>query len=92
MQLLAHATTEIHGNGLGRPEKAPSAGHVQEGLVEPDGLHQRGDVDQDPVQAPAQLGVAPVASREEDRVGAQLACPHRRHGRVHPIGPCFVGA
>ncbi len=36
--------------------------------------------------------VAAVAPRQEDRIGAELAGPHRRHGRVHPVGAGLVGA
>ena len=76
----------------GRPEQAHRAGHVHERLVEADRLHHRRDVAQDLVQLCAHLGVAAVAPRQEDGVGAELAGPHGRHGRVHAVGAGLVGA
>ena len=91
-ELVAHPPAQSVGDAVGRPEQAPRAGDVHEGLVEADGLHGRGDVVEDLVQLPAHLGVAAVAPGQEDGLGAELAGPHRRHGRVHPEGPCLVGA
>ena len=76
----------------GGPSMPQRPGHVEERLVQPDGLDQRRDVVQDPVQLPADLGVAAVAAGQEDGMRAELPGSHRRHGRMHPVDAGFVGA
>ncbi len=76
---------------LGMSEHADRPDDVEEGLVEADRLDHRRDIGQYPVQFAADLGVAPVTAGKEDGLGAQLAGPDRRHGRVHTEGPRLVG-
>ena len=73
------------------PSRRTRAGDVEERLVERERLDQRGDVAEDRHDPGAHLGVAAVAPGEEDRLGAQPAGLHRRHGRVHAEGPGLVG-
>ena len=91
-QVGPHPVPEPARDRLGRPEHPDRPGHVEKGLVQPDGLDQRGDVGQDPVELPADLGVAAVTTGQEHGLRAELAGPHRRHGRTHPEHPGLVGA
>ena len=76
----------------GGPSRRIAAGDVEKRLVQPDRLHHRGDVGQDPMQLPADLGVATVSPGQEDGLRAQLAGPHRGHGRSDTEDTGLVGA
>ncbi len=73
-------------------EDPTGPGDVEEGLVQGDALHQRGEIVEDFVELHADLGVAGEASRQEDGVRAPPAGFDRGHGRVDAEGPGFVGA
>ena len=88
--LLEDAAPDGGGDLIGGPEAADRPPHVQERLVEGEGLHQRRHLLQDGHDPGRDLAVAAVVAGQEHGVGAQLAGPGRRHGRTDAEGPGLV--
>jgi len=68
---------------LAAAQQPLAAGDVQEGLVQREALHQRGDVVEDPEHLFGDLAVAGHAGLQVLRAGAQAAGARHRHRRVH---------
>jgi hypothetical protein len=66
------------------------AGHVEERLVEADPLHEGRVAAEDLEDLGADLAVAGVAARQEQRVRAQAPGVRRRHGREDAVGTGLV--
>ena len=73
--------------GPQRPDRPP---HVEERLVEGEGLHQRRHLLENGHDPGRDLAVTAVVAGQEHGVGAEPAGPGRRHGRVDAEGPGLV--
>ena len=89
--LVEDAVPELLADLDRRAEQAGGAGHVEEGLVERQGLDQRGHVAEPGHDPAADLLIEPVIAGQEQGVGAELPGPGRWHGRPDAEDPGLVG-